>query len=410
MLFISNKNSKYLNWFIGFIVLYFLSQSLFKFLQFYKYDFYRTTTIINFLFEILLLIVFVNIKKKEFLLPIIILLTSFFLGQWLLKSSTFNISGNDSFIKEFTNGHLLQLNNYLLIFFFWEVFKKIKNLQVFSYKVLKILSFIFLVNSFFVLIAFVFDVEILRSYPNTQRFGSLGFLNAHTFAMYFYFIIITYYYKQYLIVSKNITKFKLLYSVFIALILGKKAVLLFLFLLTLYHAYYILKVSWKILSLCLIALFSICIVFKNQILNVLFEIFPFWIDIYNERGMLSFLTSLRSEKLEIVADKILYNWTTLNYLIGGPVIPEYRVEYGIADIYVFFGFLGLIIYFFLFRNILKNIKIKDKVLLLLVLFVSFCVGGFLVNINLMMFYICLIVLFYNNGEAFFTKTEIAIKN
>lgn len=281
------------------------------------------------------------------------------------------------------------------------MFKSFKDPVFFCNKIFKVLVFIFYINSVFVLIGVAFNIEFFKSYSHSLRFGSVGLLNAHTFAMYFYFFIIIYFYNQYVKYKKCLPS--LIYTIIIALLLGKKAVMLFVSLLAIYHAYFFVKVNVKTLSISVLSILSVIFIFKEQLLIFTFKLFPFWAKIYEDKGLLYTITSSRSEKFEFVVNQILNNWSVTNYFIGGAVLPDYRVEYGVVDLFIFFGVLGLFIYFLLFKEIFKNIDIKDRVLLLLILFVSFLVGGFLVNINLMMFYICLIALFYNKEELDYSE-------
>lgn len=380
------------HWFIGFVVAYFVSQIVFKTLQFQDYPSFRITALINLLFEFLLLVSFIRIKKSYLSALLVFLICCFFIGQLVLNTSSFVF--ND--IGEITNGHLLQLNNYIFIILFWEVFKKADNAKLFSEKLYSILTSIFLFNSIFVLIGFFFDLEYLKSYPYTERAGALGLLNAHTFAMYFYFFVIIYLYS-YRKVSR-LNYYKLIYAIIISLFLGKKAVVLFLTLLALYHIYVIVKIKLKVLVSILGTGLVLVIGFRNQLINLFLELFPFWEKLYQDNGLLSILTSTRSDTLINVSGQISNNWTFFNYIIGGAVLPDYRVEFGIIDLFIFFGVIGVLIYYLIFKDILKPLDKTHKALVLIVLLTSFFVGGFLVNINLIMFYVCLITLFYNKTE------------
>lgn len=390
------KNKSYSFFLTKFVVLYFFSQFVFKVLQYNNFSFYRTTIFLNFIFEIVLLIFYFKLNNKRFHLLILFLIACFIVGQLSLNTSTFLNFESSTFLQELTTGHLLQLNNYLFIFPFWEVFRSCENRKQISLQILKTLNVVFLINSIFVLSGIALGTDFLKSYPFTERFGFIGLLNAHTFATYFYFIIIIHYYREW--ITQHSSPYKLIYAILIALLLGKKAVLLFCFLLFAYHLHYIVKINRKVLiitfSSCLVSIF----VFRNFIMQQLINALPFWKKIYEEDGILSVLTSQRSEKLIKVANEIDNNWRMLNYFTGGPVLPNYRVEYGIVDLYIYLGFFGITIFYYFFYDLFRDLKYKDCVLVSLILIVSFFVGGFLVNINLMIFYTFLIATFAHNKK------------
>lgn len=383
---------------IVFIVLFFILSFIGHIISFYKINFpARLTLIVNLIFELFLFYFLfkVNIKKKTYLY-VILLIASFITGQALLNFKFFKI---DNLVSEILEGDILQVNNYLFIILFATIFNKIKNKKAIIYQVLEIIKYIVYGNAIFVLLGFVFGIEVFRSYPYTPRFGFMGLFSANTFAQFIYIILITYVYKKAQLNKKFV--FELLFISIVALLLGKKAIILFLVFLLVYHFCLINKYKW-IFRLSTIITLVLLVVFNRLIIIQFVSWFPFWKRFDVDNNLLTMLSSLRDIRFENFTIFVNENWTKLNYIFGGVNFPQNRVEMDIIDLYMFFGVIGLIVYFNLFYEFFSKIVIKDVILLLFTLIIASLTGSFLVNVNLVTIYYLLIISF-NKDLDYYNK-------
>ncbi|WP_452598271.1 hypothetical protein [Pontimicrobium sp. MEBiC01747] len=372
-----------------FIVIFFLVSFFSHIITFYDLNFpTRLTLVVNLVFELCLFyFVFkLNIEKKTYLY-VILLIASFIIGQALLNFKFFKLN---ALLSEVLEGDVLQINNYLLIFFFSAVFIRIKNKKEIIHKVLEIIKYIVYGNAILVILGFVFNIELFKSYPHTPRFGYMGLFLANTFAQFIYIILITLAYKKFQLNKKYLLEF--IFISIVALLLGKKAIALFLGLLMIYHFCFFnrYKLIYRIVTAT--SLFLI-VLFKKEIINQLVEWFPFWKKFDVNKNLLSVLLSLRDIRFENFVAFMESHWTKLNYIFGGVNFPKSRVEMELIDLYMFFGITGLIIYFNLFKSFFRRIPINDVILLLFTLVIASLTGSFLVNVNLVIVYYLLIMSF-----------------
>lgn len=391
-------NLTFKNVIITFIISFFTISFLSHLISFYNINIpNRLTLLVNLFFEIFLAFCLFKVKiNYKTYLQVALLFISFFIGQYLLN---FKFLDLNNLYSEAIYGDILQINNYILIFFFAAIFERINNKKEIIFKVLNIIKYFIYFNSILVLLGFIFNLEVFKSYPNTPRFGYMGLILTNTFAQFIYIILITYCYKQYQVNKSTIKSIELIYLCLIALLLGKKAIVLFLLLLIIYHFCFFHKHK-KWFTLLTLTSIILIIVNKSLIIKHLVEWFPFWKRFDINKDLLTVLSSLRDIRFENFILFIKTNWTTLNYVFGGVNFPDSRVEMAVVDLYMFFGFVGLIIYYNLFRGFFKNIQIKDVVLLLFTLIIASLTGSFLVNINLVIIYYILIISFKNDTKFY----------
>lgn len=374
---------------IVFIIFFFSVSFIAHLITFYNLNFpTRLTLIVNLIFELFLFYFLfkVGINKKTYGY-VIVLIVSFLIGQALLDFKFFKL---DALLYETIEGDILQINNYLLIFFFAAIFQKIKSKKEIVLKTLEIIKYIVYGNAILVIIGFIFEIELFKSYPHSERFGYMGLFQTNTFAQFIYIILITLVYKKFQINKKHLIE--LLIISLVALLLGKKAIILFLGLLAIYHFCFFNKYK-TIFRITTILSIALIILFKDPIINQLVDWFPFWKRFDVNKNLLSVLSSLRDIRFENFLAFVDKNWTGLNYFFGGVNFPKSRVEMALIDLYMFFGVVGLIIFFNLFRSFFSKIAIKDVILLLFTLVIASLTGSFLVNVNLVIIYYLLIMSF-----------------
>lgn len=238
-----------------------------------------------------------------------------------------------------------------------------------------------------VLIGVIFDLSFFKTYH--FRFGYMGVLHKSIVATYFFVSSILYvYYISF--VQKTYSKVFFWLITITALLVGTKAIYLFLVCLFGYHVFTFRLYKKK--SYYSLILFVSLLVITVSYLNkaAFFTTFDVLIDVYNEHGFLTTLMSFRDQILIEKASYYLENWTVLNYLFGGKMDAIGLFEMSLIDMFVFFGAIGLLFYlFFFYLCILHFLERQDSYFvtfaILIVLFISIFAGQLFINFSSMVY-------------------------
>ena len=330
------------------IVMFLLGDVLRKIAIFFEFDFNRYTAIFkSFILITYVIFISVNIKKyfelkvtRKFILFSLILLVVFFLGQITVKSNTSIIT--------LLHGNLLYLCRYLfwpltlIVFFPLIISDSYKNEHLRFYKI------IFFVNMIFVLCGLFFDFGPFRTYIAGNRFGYMGLYNTSNQGSYYFIFFILYYYYRVFFKLKN--RLELVLVIIISLLIGTKKIYFFLVLLFIYHLLkFKLYKNFKFYTVISISFFFLLLFYSN-IKIFLISKFQLFFDVYREDGLLTLIFSYRDElMIKTFNELILESWRLSNYILGGPKFHEIRSEFGLLDLYVFFGAFGVYVFFYFFK-------------------------------------------------------------
>lgn len=208
-------------------------------------------------------------------------------------------------------------------------------------------TFIWLMRYVFVsqaLITFVgaaLGADFFNSYSN--RFGFSPLIASINEASLFYIVGISlmYYDFVYKITSGQIVRLGSLIIVLVGgVVLGTKAVYLFVLLLLGYH---IFRSKEK-------RVFAVGAIL-GVIVLVSVLIVPFFVRIYHDAGLLNSISSMRYELiLKKVAPLLSDQWSWYNYLVGGNNTWQHFVEIDFLDLFTFSGLIGLVIVLYIWFN------------------------------------------------------------
>ncbi len=326
------------------LVVFYLSEAITKIAAFYKASFYNYSALIKGIF-ILFVILFtaINFNKKRKTLSVFLILMSIFfiIGQYVFNQNTLD----SSFLI-----NLIFFSRYIFVFvivlYFIDYpfkFKSNKHLIVYE----KIVLF----NSLLIIIGAAFNLKLFNTY--VHRFGYNGLFMVPSITTYFYALALTYFSYNY--IKYNTKKMELIFVCLVSLLVGTKALLLFLGL-TMIHVF-IAKKIYKLKGFYIIFTFIfLAILFQfKTIFHFLKLKFSVLYDVYVKHDLITMLTSYRNLKLkENFVPLIKEKWHFINYLFGGTNFAKYRVEFEIFDVFLFFGFIGSIYYlFYYFKLIFK---------------------------------------------------------
>ncbi|OMP32199.1 hypothetical protein [Mangrovimonas sp. DI 80] len=249
------------------------------------------------------------------------------------------VFGLNSFLYGFDFNYFIKYCCFFLFSIFF--FGKIDDLYWLK-NVVSTFRYIVIINFLFIVIGILTDIHLFKTYYS--RFGYNGLLITSMQSTYIYITAIV-------LAIKSKDKVFFLISVLSSLVVGTKILLGFLFLVGLYFIW--VKIRNKkiglslLMSLVIIAVYSFFLLFKQERFK----------DIIENEGILTAVFSYRNDKLIKVFNVI--SDIGFNIFSGGVNLEYYRVEMEVVDLVLYFGLMGLII-FFLFFKILNNFFVKDS--------------------------------------------------
>ena len=264
----------------------------------------------------------------------------------------------------------------------------------------KICFFIFSIYIITVLIATLFEIEILKTYKwNDGRFGYKAFFSSQNEFSFIMIAAIIYFFN---LMKKNkdcIHKIFLAVTILSSLLVGTKVLYVF----TLFVLLFLLFDNLHFKKGCCVLLILIggVFIFKSTVYEFLNQHFESLVNIYNQKGIWNSLSSLRVEYLSERLMCQLNDFKLINYFFGGSQ-NNCLVEMSLFDLFFFFGILGLLLYLFtIYNTILSKLKLDlfGQLSLLLVVLLSFIAGYYFENFSAQIYIIGVIFIFYSSKPS-----------
>lgn len=354
------------NWYIIVLIVFFLSEALYKYFITIGLRDIRIAGVVKFLFQLFMFfVVFKNWKsnkKQLFLLGIIC--SIYVLGQLLLPSATGFISK-----LEFLNNSLFAM----IMFLFFTTLNLSKSQKE---QGLKVFEWIIIINSIAIFFGLIFNFYYFTTYLVGGRFGFDGFLVKSSYASYFYLIAIFYYTHKYFIKKQgNFIFFIILFSA--AVLTGTKASLLAIVLALLYVFLKKKLYKKKAVLVSLFLLLSLFILSFSTIYAFFLEKSETFRPIIENKGFFTAVFSYRN--LILTEETIPYieaNWGFFNYFFGGIGDIITKSGFDFIDLFYSFGIIGMLLYVYTFKLLFFTFKINfDSVYFLLTLIIVSSLGG-----------------------------------
>lgn len=337
---------------------------------------YRIKAVYKIILLIVLLIVSLKYSRNIWRFRLgISLAICFIIGQLALPSHI-SIFGSN-FYNELISGDLYIAIKFLFIIFFVAAYEVIPNNTLITRKVVNFFGWFMVFNTLAIFLGVVTKWECLRTYPFSERFGFIGIIELAGESIHFYTLAITLAYIKYIKTKKN-GWIVILLSI-VGLFLGKKAIVLFIFLLLIIYLIYFKR---KFILATIFAITALGVIYFKIIFESIFlKLFPFWNRLYEDKGIVTVIFSLRDYLLNSALDYINENWNALNFLFGGIDYFNYRSEFGFFDLFLAFGLIGFSIYLiYLYRYIFLNQTLIVKVVFIIILLIDAVSGGLIINV------------------------------
>jgi|GEM_PF-5183928 len=299
-------------------------------------------------FLIVCLIIFSLIKER--------VLAKYFLGAFLL----FAVGSLSISFSRFMDNVPQFFEYYFLIFYF--ILYKHKGAPLLN----KVLDIVFIFHAFIIIAAAIFDFSFLKTYAYSERFGYTSFFNSQNEFSYVMIAGIVYFTAM-LNKHSTINIMKLLLFLIASLVVGTKAILVFVVLF--YISLLVLYTKPKVYISLFIGLFVTLSLFWNHLLGFFKSHYSVLHRVYIEEGWISFLSSKRSTYFFDRFSKNYEEMDFINYLLGSNNL-KYIYEMSFFDLLSFLGLLGFVVYVIILKKFLLNSFTMSRFLILYLILIS----------------------------------------
>jgi len=355
------------------LFVFYLSESITKIFYLSEASFYNYSALVKGAFIVFSLVYsfrYLTKEKVRLVYFLIIFGLIFLIGQFFFNSFSFGVHFYEN---------LVYFSRYLFIFIILLYFSDYQFLDENPIH-LKVYEAIVLINSFLIIIGLVLDLRVFQTY-GSNRFGYSGLFMVPSVTTFFYALALTYFTNEFLLKREKL--FQLLFIILICFFVGTKALLLFLFL-TLFHIFLTKKLYKRVVPYATALFLAVLVLINYQSLKsyLIDKYEPLYL-LYTKYDLITMLTSYRNIKLkETFIPLIKEKWSFINYLFGGTDFEEFRVEFEIFDVFLFWGLLGSVLYLYLyFRQVIKfkNLKLFGKVQIIFLLIIAMLSGTYFNN-------------------------------
>lgn len=260
----------------------------------------------------------------------------------------------------------------------------------------QILTLIFLFYVINITIVVIFRIDYFKTYSLPDRFGYLPFFSSQNEFSYIVICLLSFFYKKLTLSKTKINYVFFILSLFAASCVGTKVIYLFIVILLNFILYKRLG-AIKYLSFTFIFC-SINIYLYEFWLKFLNKYFKVMVKVYEEKGFLDTMSSLRLSYLE---DRLLCqysNFEFINYFFGGSVL-NCITEMSFIDLLLFFGIIGFLWFFFSIKKLILNYLRLDcfgYLFISSIVLLSFVGGYYFENFSPQLYAVSFLYLFYYN--------------
>ena len=255
-------------------------------------------------------------------------------------------------------------------------------------------EWILFLNSLFILFSFFLDFQPAKTYTG-DRFGFNGFFSSSSSGSYFYGIYILSFLMTPIQKQKN--HFKSAVIFLSCFFIGTKFIFLTLLFALLHFCYSNFLIKYKRGIYYFLVISFVCTLFIITETDI--NIITLFSKLISYRDILCIQKTLPYVK---------NNWGFINYLFGGVSNFDLRSQMELFDVFLFFGIVGGLFYFYSFyQRLLKNSKLT---IILIFLSTGFLISGNFFSNSIVAFAICYFKLNYEKYYKLTYKLRVNLFN
>lgn len=262
-------------------------------------------------------------------------------------------------------------------------------------------EYVLIANGILIFIGLIMKVQLFDSYLY-GRSGYNGLFITSATSSYVYAIAIFYFLLK--LKKSFFTNWKTIFVIACAILTGTKIVYIALIAAILIYLLFFVnfkKKQRRVLIFAVITVFALIGYF-------LFFQYGIFNEIRQERGLSSAIFSFRDDLLlERTLPFIKDNWTWPNYLFGGINDLSLRSQLGFMDVFLFWGVLGGLFYFYVFYKSFVSFSVDKSVfyILLSLALMVFLAGNFFENASVAIYLLVLKEKLISRDESFSKNTH-----
>lgn len=260
-------------------------------------------------------------------------------------------------------------------------------------KVKQALYIIFIFYIINIFVAFSFQIDSFKTY--SHRFGFMPLFSSQNEFSFIMIAAIIFFYNKLILQKNKFNFFLLACSIIASSIVGTKV--LYLFILMFFNIIIYKKVQFKKYSLFVVIIIVLNLVFLDIWRKIMNNHFKNLVGFYEKHGFLNTLSSFRLEYLQDRLSCQATNFKNINYLFGGSVL-SCITEMSFIDIFLFFGFIGVILYVYMYKIFVFNSLKLDFVasfFIISTVLLSFLGGYYFENFSAQFYFMSVLYVFYH---------------
>lgn len=286
-----------------------------------------------------------------------------FLNTWIIISSIAILneliyylrSPNYSLIESINSGQIYISIKITLSILFCGIWQTLNSSSKLLKNILIFILYVTIINSICIWFGAIFELKIFQSYPGSSRWGYSGFLSRGYASFFAYLSLANLFFNE----KRNYYTTPLLFSSL--LLIGTKVGILYFGLI-----FFFFKLKSKRTRAMLIALGALLSISINYWIEYVLNYSAFWKNVYNENGVYGVLFSLRNQDFIRVVQQINESYSVKDFLIGGKFRYEFLwVEMIALDYFVFYGFIGLVVFIYYYKSLIPSWKYSVPLLIAL---------------------------------------------
>jgi len=343
------------------VIIFYFSEAISKAFIFYEGHKWALPRYIK-LSILILLAAYLLFKNTKALIGPVVLSLIFIIGQLFLDDA-------------WQNQIIVSFSKYLFPVFLFLFFNNYQFPQQAKKNLIKAFDFILIFNSCLILLGFILEVALFKTYSG-HRFGYNGLFLASSTGSYAYSLAILGYLFRFK--NKFFANYKSLLILSAGLLIGTKSFYMALFVALL--SFIIFYSGSTLKQKRTLFLGSVGLV--ATLFYYFFYVSGEFNSIRNEKGLVDAILSFRNT---LLTDQLLpfigQNWSVPNYLFGGITDLNTRSQMAFIDVFYFWGILGGIFYLYIYFKSYLKVKISRPEIYYfpIILVIAFLGGNFFFN-------------------------------
>ena len=226
----------------------------------------------------------------------------------------------------------------LLFLGFWSL---LDNEKIRTAFMIRLIESLFLLNAGLIFFGGILaDIPLMESYPLSGRWGYCGLLLDRVTTQLAYGLLLLHNWSP----NKPLY-WKNLVFIICLLVSGQKAGFLWL---GLFIVFVVIRSG--VLRTAIVLFSAAIFAFIPYYIKALISLSPFWEKVYLEHGIYGSVFSLRNELLRSVLESEKENTTITELFFGGISRYPTRIEFLPLDLFIYFGFFGLVVFIWFLTN------------------------------------------------------------